>query len=481
MRIHFHGAAHEVTGSKHLLEINGKFVLLDCGLFQGRRKESYEKNIRFGFDPSKVDAMILSHAHIDHCGNIPRLVKFGFRGDIFCTHATKDVTQVMLMDSAHIQERDSEFFRQRKSKNKPAIPLEPLYTQKDAESSFPLLQGRNYHDRFEVLPGIYCTFLDAGHILGSAVTILEFEENGEQKRLVFTGDVGRVDKIILRDPESPDWCNYLITESTYGNRLHEPFSEMRGEMGRIVTETAARGGKVIIPAFSLERTQELVYDLHVLYEEGKVPRIPIFVDSPLATRATKVFQKHPECYDEDTKKTFTEKGLDPFCCFGNLKYTESVEESKAINTLKGPAIVISASGMCEFGRIRHHLRNNVENPNNTVMIVGYQAEHTLGRRIVERRPFVKIFGEMHKLRAKVEILNGYSGHGDYNDLMNFIKPIDRISHVFIVHGEISQSCAFAKRLRNMRNNWTIEIPERGDMLDPEEITFEGERCEHCEK
>lgn len=468
MKIHFHGAAHTVTGSKHLLEINGKRILLDCGLFQGKRKESYELNKKLPFDATSVDAMILSHAHIDHCGNIPMLTKDGYRKKIYCTHATRDVTKLMLEDSAHIQEMDAQYYQRHKKIDTP-IPREPLYTKEDAEKAMPLLTGREYHDRFEVLPGIHCTFLDAGHILGSAVTVLDFVEDGKERRLAFTGDVGREGKVILNDPESPDWCDYLITESTYGDRLHEPFSEMRGELERVINATAKKGGKVIIPSFALERTQELVYDLHMLFKEKRIPNIPIYVDSPLATRVTKVFGAHPEAYDAQAEEDFLQDGISPFCCFGHLRYTESVEESKAINFHNGPCVVISASGMCEAGRIRHHLRNNVEDPKNTILIVGYQAEYTLGRRIVERRPFLKIFGDMYKLRADVEVLNGYSGHGDAHDLMDFIGKIDRVSNVFIVHGEISQSCGLAKKLRKARNNWTIDIPEMHDCIDPESL------------
>jgi metallo-beta-lactamase family protein len=385
----------------------------------------------------------------------------------------------MLLDSAHIQEMDALYFTRHKNIETP-IPREPLYTKADAEKVFPLLTGRDYHDRFEVLPDVYCTFYDAGHILGSAVTVLDFTENGEKKRLVFTGDIGRQGKVILKNPEPPEYADYLITESTYGDRLHEPYSEMRGELEKVVNDTAKKGGKVIIPSFALERTQELVYDLHMLFKEKRIPDIPIYVDSPLATNVTKIFGKHPEAYDAQTFTDFIKENQQPFCCFGHLKYTESVEESKALNSYNGPCVIISASGMCEAGRIRHHLRNNVEDPKNTILIVGYQAEYTLGRRIVERRPFVKLFGDMYKLRADVVVLNGYSGHGDADDLTNFAKSIDKLSHVFLVHGEISQSCGFAKRLRRMKRNWTIEIPEMGDVLDPMKITFEGPRCEHCE-
>ncbi|MBI5414928.1 MBL fold metallo-hydrolase [Candidatus Peregrinibacteria bacterium] len=469
MKIHFHGAAHGVTGSKHLIEINGKNILLDCGFFQGKRKLSYEMNKYFSFDPKSIDAMILSHAHIDHSGNIPGLVKNGYTKKIYCTDATKDLTLLMLLDSAHIQESDAEFFLKHQKSLQPEIPIEPLYTMEDAEKSSTLLVGKKYHERFEVLPGIFCTFYDAGHVLGSAVILLDFLENGKEKRLIFTGDLGREGKVILRDPEAPDSANYIITESTYGDRFHEPFPEMRGEMGKVVSETAQKGGKIIIPSFSLERTQEIVYDLHMLYKENRTPKIPIYVDSPLATNLTKIFQSHPECYDEQTRKDFLNVAEDPFQCLGYLKYTRSVDESKALNFHQGPCIIISASGMCEAGRIRHHLRNSVEDPKNTILIVGYQAEHTLGRRIVERRPFIKVFGEMLRLRADVKILNGYSGHGDANDLVSFIQKVNGLSCIFIVHGEISQSEGLLKRLRKVNPKWIIEIPKMGDVLDPETL------------
>ncbi len=472
MKIHFLGANHNVTGSKHLIEINGHRILLDCGMFQGKRKESYELNKNFPAALHDVDAVILSHAHIDHSGSLPILVKNGYSGPIHCTIPSKDVVKLMLLDAAHIQEMDAEYVAKKEKEMSPTIPIAPLYTIEDAEKTNSLLAGHEYHIPFEVFPGITCTFLDAGHILGSSVVILDCEEGGNTKRLTFSGDIGRKGKIILRDPEPPKWSNYLITESTYGARTHPPFALMRTELERIINETVKRGGKIIIPSFALERAQEIIYDLHVLYKQDRVPAIPVYVDSPLAAELTNIFAEHPDVFDENTRTEFLEDNVNPFS-FSNLKFTKSVDESKALNSHQGPCIIISASGMCEFGRIRHHLVNNIEDPQNTILIVGYQAEYTLGKRIVERRPFVKILGQMYKLRAKVEVLNGYSGHGDTNDLVEFICSIDKLSHVFIVHGETSQSDGLASRLRKTHRKWTLEIPEMGDVIDPEEITYEG--------
>jgi metallo-beta-lactamase family protein len=471
MKIHFYGAARGVTGSKHLLEINGKFLLLDCGMFQGKRAEAYQKNKDFPFDAQKVDAMVLSHAHIDHCGSLPTLVKKGYSGKIYCTEATADIVPIMLLDSAHIQEIDERWVA-RHLKNL-SIPNEPIYTQEDAQAASERLVGKKYHEPFEVLPGITITFLDAGHVLGASVVCVDFEENGTKKRLVFTGDIGRDNKNILRDPEAPAFADYLITESTYGDRLHDDAEKMRELLAKTVQKTIRRGGKIIVPAFAMQRTQELIYDLHILIKEKQIPAIPIFIDSPMAINITDVYRKHPECFDQESYQDFFDEGKKPFL-FSEIKYTATVEESKAIKNHVGPCIIVSASGMCEAGRIRHHLRNEIEDPRNTILIIGYQAEYTLGRRLVERRPTVKIFDEVHKVRADIDVLNGYSGHADRNELLSFIRKIKGIKTVFVVHGEPSQSEVFAKTLRNEQGrNWTIEIPEQGEALDPEEILYEG--------
>ncbi len=469
MKIHFSGAAQEVTGSKHLLEINGKFILLDCGLFQGHRQEAYQKNKTFPFDPKAIDAVVLSHGHLDHCGNLPTLVKKGYHGKIFCTEATADIVPIMLADSAHIQEQDEKFMGKHFQELK--VPNEPLYTVKDAEAVTAHLSGRAYRTPFEILPGILVEFYDAGHILGSASVYITFQENGKTRTFLFSGDIGRAQKNILRNPEPPKNVEIVVIESTYGNRKHEPVAELRTELEKIVKNTALRGGKIIIPAFSLQRTQELVYDLHILEKEKRIPKMPIFVDSPLATNVTDLYRKHKECFDEESYQDFLSEG-EAVLFFEGLHYTRSVEESKAIKDVVGPAIIISASGMCEGGRIRHHLRNEASDPKNTILIIGYQAEYTLGRRIVERRPVIKIFDELIKLRADVKVLNGYSGHADADELDAFLENIEGIKNVFVVHGESSQSFAFAKRLREKRERkWTIEIPEPGDSLDPDEILF----------
>ncbi|MEI7510863.1 MAG: MBL fold metallo-hydrolase [Candidatus Peregrinibacteria bacterium] len=469
MKIHFSGAAHEVTGSKHLLEINGKFILLDCGLFQGKRQEAYEKNKAFPFDPQIIDAMVLSHAHLDHCGNLPTLVKKGYHGRIFCTEATADILPLMLADSAHIQEQDEKFVG-RHCKNL-KVPNDPLYTMKDAEAVTPLLTGKPYRTPFEVLPGITVEFYDAGHILGSSSVYITFEEKGKKRSFLFTGDIGRIQKNILKDPETPESAEIIITESTYGDRKHEAVSELRTELEKIITDTAAKGGKIIIPAFSLQRTQEIIYDLHILEKENRIPKMPIFVDSPLATNVTDLYIKHKECCDQESYDDFLSHG-EAILFFEQLKYTRTVDESKAIKDVVGPAIIISASGMCEGGRIRHHLLNEASNPKNTILIIGYQAEYTLGRRIVERRPVIKIFDEYIKLRADVKVLNGYSGHAGADELDAFLDRITGVKNVFVVHGEPAQSFAFAKRLRaKTEKKWTIEVPEAGDIIDPDDILF----------
>ena len=449
MKIKFLGAAQTVTGSMHYLQINGSNILLDCGLFQGRRRESFERNRNLPFDASQVDAMLLSHAHIDHSGNIPSLVRGGSRGNIYATFATRDLCSAMLRDSAHIQEADVKYVNKRRLK-KGLLPIEPLYTKADAVESLKYFVGMGYDRWFTVTPGVRAIFYDAGHILGSAIIVLDITENGRSYRLAFTGDLGRVDLPILKDPTLIHDVDYLITESTYGNREHETPYEAEEALQRVVTQTYKRRGKVIIPAFAVGRTQEVVYALHRLTLAGKIPEVDIFVDSPLAVNVTEIFRLHPESYDEETLQ-FMLDHPDPFG-FTRLRYVRQVEESKKLNFLKEPAVIISASGMCEAGRILHHLKNNIEDARNTVLIVGFQAEHTLGRRIVERNPEVRIFGDEYKLRAKVEIINGYSAHADRSELLSWIKSAcegGRLQKVFVVHGDPPKSRALAEGIREL--------------------------------
>ena len=459
MKITFCGAARSVTGSMHLLTVNGCSILLECGLFQGRRQESYDRNRHFPFDPKSVDAVILSHAHIDHSGNLPSLVKDGFTGSIFCTFATRDLCSAMLRDSGHIQESDIWYVNKRRAR-KGEPPIEPLYTQQDAILSLQNFVSVGYHRSFSVSPGVECTFYDAGHILGSAIVVLDIEENGRKFRLTFTGDLGRRHLPILRDPEIVSGTNVLITESTYGSRLHESPYEAKRALRRVINETYRRGGKVIIPSFAVGRTQELVYNLHQLMLEREIPDLPIFVDSPLAINVTEIFRLHPECYDQEITDFMLQNRIDPFG-FGRLRYIRQVEESKELNFLREPAVIISASGMCEAGRILHHLKNNVEDPKNTVLIVGFQAEHTLGRRIVECRPEIKIFGDEYRLRANVEVINGYSAHADRHELLHFAEQIkgDSLTDAFVVHGEEESALALAGGLMQLGIPEVV-VPER---------------------
>jgi metallo-beta-lactamase family protein len=465
MKIQFLGAARTVTGSMHLLTVNGARILLDCGLFQGKRKESFERNRNLPFDASTIDTLVLSHAHIDHSGNIPSLVKNGFRGNIYATPATRDLCSAMLRDSGHIQEYDA-YYVNKKRARKGLPPVEPLYTIEDAATSLLNFISVGYDRRMPVAAGVTLTFRNAGHILGSAVVVLDIEEDGQKSRLVFTGDLGRKGMPILRDPEPVENVDYFITESTYGDRLHDT-AETTGEALRaVIADTYQRGGKVIVPAFSVGRTQELVYALHRLTQARQIPELPIFVDSPLSVNVTEIFRLHPECYDEEVMQ-FLAAGnhRDPFG-FHRLTYVRSVEGSKELNRLQDPAIIISASGMCEAGRILHHLKNNVEDPRNTVLIVGWQAPYTLGRRLVERQPVVKIFGEKYKLKARVETINGFSAHADRDELLAYARQLEssRLRSTFVVHGEEAASLALAEGLRDLGLGH-VSVPQLAEVFE----------------
>jgi metallo-beta-lactamase family protein len=447
MRIFFAGAARGVTGSQHLLEFNGTRLLLDCGLYQGRRKESNERNRHLPFDPRQVDAMLLSHAHIDHSGNIPTLVKQGFRGSIVCTPATRDLCSVMLRDAANIQEADAEFIN-RKYGDQLEEPVVPLYTEEDVLKALKHFRGLDYRQPMPVLPGITCTFRDAGHVLGAAIVQLDINLAPDRLRLVFSGDLGRRNMAILRDPEFPEPPDVLILESTYGDRLHSPMTGMEKELAEVINRTAARKGKILVPSFSLERTQEFVYALHRLTLRQAIPPIPIYVDSPLSVRITEIFKRHPECFDEETR-AFLQANGDPFG-FENLTYISNVEDSKALNGRDGPMLIIAGSGMCESGRILHHLRNGIENARNTILIIGFQAKNTLGRKIVERQPTVRIFGVERSLEAEVVVMDAFSAHADRDDLLEFIgRCRSSLCRVFLVHGEEDQMLPLGERLTRM--------------------------------
>lgn len=438
MRISFHGAAHTVTGSQHLIEVNGKRLLLDCGLFQGRRADTYERNLNFHHDPQKVDAVVLSHAHIDHAGNLPNLVKRGFAGPIYSTYATKDLSNLMILDSAHIQESDAEYVNKKRLRRGEPV-IEPLYTKSDAENAMSQFKGVNYEEKFEPIPGVVVRFFEAGHILGSAGVFLDIEEKGKKIRLCFSGDIGRYNMPLLRDPVLPEAADYMIMESTYGDKSHRDPEIAFVEFRDAVRKTLERGGKVIVPAFAVGRTQEIVYHLNHMMNLHEVPSVPVYVDSPLAVNTTGVFRNHLECFDEHTRK-FVEDGTHAALDFKMLTYVSSVDESKALNERKEPMIIISASGMAETGRIVHHIRNNIENPKNTVCIVSWQAPDTLGRRLADREAEVRIFGELYKRNCEVVTIGGLSGHAGQDLLTKYALGVkDSVKQVFLVHGEEKQA------------------------------------------
>ncbi|HSU96615.1 MAG TPA: MBL fold metallo-hydrolase [Gemmatimonadaceae bacterium] len=453
MEIEFYGAAREVTGSCHILRANGKVVILDCGMFQGRRSESAEKNKTLPVEVAEIDAVVLSHAHIDHSGRLPYLVREGYSKTIFATAATRDLCAVMLADSAHIQESDAKHL----AKNHKGF-VEPLYTMRDAVRTQDLMIGIPYNKTFDVVPGVRCTYIDAGHILGSASVLLDVTENGTTKRLVFSGDIGRPGLSIIRDPVVPQGADVVIMESTYGNRDHETVIDARAQLAAVVRDTAARGGRILIPSFAVGRTQELLYNLNGLLREGAIPAIPIYVDSPLATDTTTVFEMHPEVFDHT--EDLVNKAKDLFQ-FPQVHFTRSVEESKGLNTAQGPMVIIAASGMVEAGRILHHLVRGAADPKNTILFVGYQAEGTLGRRIETKPPTVRIYGDDVPLRAEVKILDGYSAHADRTELTAWIDGVKatspRLGEVFLVHGEADVQDIFKTALS--AKGYTVECPE----------------------
>ena len=458
MRINFHGAAHTVTGSQHLLEINGHRLLLDCGLYQGRRDETYALNWSFAYDPRGVDAVILSHAHIDHCGNLPNLVKHGYEGPIYAVPATVDLATIMMADSGRIQESDAAFVNKKRLRRGEEL-VEPLYTEADAKNAAGLLRGANYGQPFEPIPGVIARFIEAGHILGSAAISLEIEEKGRKVRFWFSGDIGRYKLPLLRDPVLPDNVDYLVMECTYGDKPHNDPSAAFDEFQDIVLRTIKRGGKVIIPAFAVGRTQELVYHLNLMMFARDVPPVPVFVDSPLAVNASNVFTKHPEVFDDETR-WFVNQARHPALDFKMLTYVQSVEESKALNERKDPMIIISASGMAETGRILHHLKNNVENPLNTVCIVSWQAPHTLGRRLADREKQIKIFGEPYTVNAEIATIGGLSGHAGQDLLTKYAVNVkDTVRKIFLVHGEEMPAAMLTQKLQenNMRDVYYPEL------------------------
>ncbi len=456
----FHGAAQEVTGSMHLLEVDGVRLAMDCGLYQGRRAEARTKNLTFPCPPAEIDAVVLSHAHIDHSGRLPRLIKQGFTGSIYATPATRDLAAVMLADSAHIQEEDAHYWNKKRVKRGDA-PIEPLYEREDALEAVGQMFGVPYDRSVHVAKNVQVRFIDAGHMLGSGMVHLEVDAGGGRSfSLLYTGDLGRFGVPILRDPKPLPSCDYLICESTYGGRHTDPVPDMKERLAQVVSDTVNRGGKVIIPSFSVGRTQTIVYNLHQLFMEGRLKPLPVYVDSPLAVNATEVFRLHPECYDRDARKFNSQTGdiLGNGCC----TYIRDVEESKKLHRRRSPCVIISASGMCEYGRILHHLKNNIRQPKNSIVIVGFQAEHTLGRRLVEGVDKVKIFGERYPVNAKVSVLNGYSSHADAEELRQLTAPLAKgCRHAFVVHGELDQ-CEALRSTLTQSGFEKVSIPAAGE-------------------
>lgn len=460
MQLTIQGAAREVTGSCHVVQVHGKTILLDCGMFQGRRSEVQAKNLKLPVPIEQIDAIVLSHAHIDHSGRLPLLVHNGYAKAIHATQATADLCEPMLADSAHIQEKDAEYLARHGREH-----FDPLYGMRDATRTAELMVAHDYNERFEVAPGVFVIFSEAGHILGSASVTVEVTDGAHTKRLVFSGDIGRSGLPIIRDPDPPKNADWVLMESTYGNRDHGTVEDARAMLAKVVRETAARGGRVLVPAFAVGRTQELVYDLHQLADAGEIPRLPIYIDSPLATKATAVFAKNTDIFDQTERFVRSHNGQSLFE-FPLLKYTPDVQDSKKLSQSSGPMVIISASGMCESGRIVHHLHQGASNPRNTILIVGFQAEHTLGRRIVERRDVIKTFGEEVPLKAQVAVLNGYSAHADRTELSNWLQAIrhssPRLKDVFLVHGEPEAQDAFATQLRG--DGYRVHAPVLGEKL-----------------
>jgi len=465
MKFTCYGAAETVTGSMHLLEANGARILFDCGLYQGKRQESFERNRRIPFDAASIDVLILSHAHLDHVGNIPSLVKSGFRGHVFCTQATADVARAILLDSAKIQEHDTAYVnRKRAARHEP--PLEPLYTTAEAVASLQLFVGIGYERSISVANGVTLTLHDAGHILGSAICDMQLVEHGRHVRFVFSGDLGRATPRILRPPVRLDGADVLVMESTYGGRSHGPMEPTDEQLGRIVSATALRGGKIIIPAFAVGRTQEIVFAFHQLCEAGRIPALPIYVDSPLALNVTEVFRMHPECFNMETVEFIANDVHHDAFGFNHLSYTRTVEDSKALNDMHVPMVIIAASGMAEAGRIQHHLANNIEDPRSTVLIVGYQAEYTLGRRIAERQPTVRIYGDEYTLRAEVQSLPAYSAHADHGELMGWAGALNlhNVHDIFLVHGEPAAQSALVQSLQGAGAP-RVRAPKQGEVFE----------------
>lgn len=463
MRIHFYGATRTTTGSMYLLEVNHRKILLECGLYQGRRDESIERNRKFPFNPAEIDCVLLSHAHIDHCGNLPNLVRSGFTGNIYSTFATRDLAAIMLEDSAAIQKDDAAFVSKKRAL-KGLPPVEPLYSATDAEKAVRQFVTLGYDRPMPLADGVTVTFCDAGHILGSAQVVLDIREGSRQFRYLFSGDIGRGGDAILRDPAPVENVDFLQMEATYGNRVHTVKGDARQQLRQLVTETLHRGGKVIIPAFSVGRTQQIVYELNQCTLDGECAAVPTYVDSPLSTNATEVYRLHPECFNEDIYRFLREK-TNPFS-MANLTYIRDVAHSMKLNELAGPAIIISASGMAEAGRIRHHLKNHIGNSDNLILFIGYCAEHTLGAQILAGKSPVNIFAEPYEVRARVAAIDAFSGHADKNELTRYVQALTgKIKKIAVIHGEEQQCLSWAETLRSLKPKAEIIVPVYQQLLE----------------
>jgi metallo-beta-lactamase family protein len=451
----------------HLIEVNGQRLLLECGLYQGRRADTYARNLTFPFDPATIDALVLSHAHIDHSGNIPNLAKQGFRGNVWCTSATRNLCTYMLMDSGHIHEQDVVYVNKKRLRDGEA-PLEPLYTQRDVQACLNQFIGIGYERAVPVIDGVQATFYNAGHILGAASVLLEIQEfaSGRSWRVVFSGDIGRRQSPILQSPHIFEQADIVIMEGTYGDRLHESYTDARRKLRNIINETARQRGKVIIPAFAVGRTQEIVYALNQLDAEGDIPDIPVFVDSPLAVNATDVFRMHPEAWNADVQRFLEEDGRTSPFDFPDIEYVRNVRRSKQLNNIGRSAIIISANGMAENGRILHHLKNNIEDNRNSVLIVSFMAENTLGRRLKDGEKRVRIFGESYDVRARIEAIDGYSAHADQRELLEWAGALDErgVQQLFVVHSEPEPADTLVRMLR-AQGFAQVTAPERSQFYD----------------
>lgn len=463
MKLSFEGAAQTVTGSRFLLEVNNSRLLIDCGLFQGKRADTYDRNLHFNFDPKTIDAVLLTHAHIDHSGNLPNLVKMGFGGPIYATPPTVTLGNIMLQDSAHIQEADIDYVN-KKRKRRGEVAMEPLYTKANALQAIEQYYPVNYDHPFSPVQGVTVTFRNAGHLLGSAAIRLDIVENGEKKSIWFSGDIGRMDLPLLPPPVLPSDADYLVMECTYGSMQHDSVEQAYNDFRDVMLTTMRRLGKIIVPAFSVGRTQEIVYFLNQLISENVISPLPVFVDSPLAVEASKIFRSFPEYFDEETRN-FIRAENHPALDFKGLTYVGSVEESKSINNMPGSMVIISASGMAETGRILHHLKNNIQNPNNTVLIVGWQAPDTLGRRLAEGQKQVRIFGELFDVRAEIRKITGLSAHAGQDLLLKYALNVkDRVKKVYLVHGEPEVASIFQEKLKS-NGMHQVEYPEWNQVVE----------------